>query len=593
MQNKACSVFRFFAGAVLIFAVLLQPAAALANDVTSATRWQLPPIYVVDENGTSVSQAQIAVVHKSWPANGFYVKQTDTAGKVILDSADYYNKRTTKPPDGTLEVLALAQGKAPGMAEWTLPTSSPLVVKVGPGRPIDIELKSWDGKPIPGRVVPLVYPPLYSFAFHPEEGPANVKRWPEPVSAGKYRIHLGETSAPLYLEVSEPDYLVGFIKDFETTEALQSGKVAMNLPKPGAVNIEISADDKMTSEKAELRFSVRRSVDISERFGTSINEASKAITLRPGETTQFVLNNISPSTRQYDYIRLALSSPSLDTMLFPLKTPIYSANHGFELQPNETTSVKFLYREFSPEIMKGNGTATFHFKRHDASPAAGIKVQLMAYHRDFSGWYSVAKGPVDENGTTVIKHLTTDGTYMLHKAWGDTENISGYINFTDGATSITQTYTLQIGEGDAAPDVTFVDLATSQPVKLSDFRGKVVFLDFWATWCGPCQGPMAHNQSVMEKNASRWKDRAIILAVSIDAESDTVKSHVKKKGWNAIRQAWCGDQQTTETANRVFGIKSIPAAYLIDQQGKIVWAGHPEGFDVVGEIDKLLLKTKE
>ncbi len=43
-----------------------------------------------------------------------------------------------------------------------------------------------------------------------------------------------------------------------------------------------------------------------------------------------------------------------------------------------------------------------------------------------------------------------------------------------------------------------------------------MLLDFWATWCGPCQKPMAHNQEMLEKNKEQWKDRVRIVAISVD-----------------------------------------------------------------------------
>src|SRR5205814_1686860 len=92
--------------------------------------------------------------------------------------------------------------------------------------------------------------------------------------------------------------------------------------------------------------------------------------------------------------------------------------------------------------------------------------------------------------------------------------------------------------GDAAPELQLIDIATDKPVRLADYRGRVVYIDFWATWCVPCQEPMAHNNEIAKKNADAWKDRVVILGISTDTDSPRVKKHVAAKGWTDMPQLW-------------------------------------------------------
>jgi len=58
-----------------------------------------------------------------------------------------------------------------------------------------------------------------------------------------------------------------------------------------------------------------------------------------------------------------------------------------------------------------------------------------------------------------------------------------------------------------------------------------MFIDFWATWCPPCQKPMAHNQEMLKEHGATWGDNLKIIGLSIDKDAETVKNHVTAKGW--------------------------------------------------------------
>jgi peroxiredoxin len=139
-----------------------------------------------------------------------------------------------------------------------------------------------------------------------------------------------------------------------------------------------------------------------------------------------------------------------------------------------------------------------------------------------------------------------------------------------------------INIGQQAPDFT-VKGEDGQPIKLSDYRGKLVFLNFWATWCVPCIEEMPE----METLKNTFKDRKFqMLAVSVDTDWDTVKKFYKEHNLTIPAGLDPGHQ-----ISGLYKVFKFPETFLIDANGYVVrhtWSEHWANPRVVSLVDSLI-----
>ena len=131
-----------------------------------------------------------------------------------------------------------------------------------------------------------------------------------------------------------------------------------------------------------------------------------------------------------------------------------------------------------------------------------------------------------------------------------------------------------------APDFEFV-LADGTTKKLSDYKGKVLYLSFWASWCGPC---LKNFKKYEATRIELEKMGVVLLNISVDKTEEAYKSSLIRQPLVG-NNAWTSDQSSIQDAYELF---AIPTYHIITKEGNFYFLGDGSGRDVFGEFKTLL-----
>ena len=142
----------------------------------------------------------------------------------------------------------------------------------------------------------------------------------------------------------------------------------------------------------------------------------------------------------------------------------------------------------------------------------------------------------------------------------------------------------ELARMDMPPAMTFTTLA-GKPFNLDNMNGKVVLIDFWATWCGPCKQELPHMKKLAEQYAGQPFE---LISISWDSDEAAWKQFVAGNGmtWNQYRDA-------DHSLSNLFGINAIPHYFTIDSNGVLAAEALGSGSNIDGRIRKLVQQARE
>ena len=201
-----------------------------------------------------------------------------------------------------------------------------------------------------------------------------------------------------------------------------------------------------------------------------------------------------------------------------------------------------------------------------------MKAQLIAFVKE-------------NNKTPVSPYLITRNSWQFDLP--ELENLLGVLDPTMKTSTYYEAIEKRIGVlrsvsiGQFAPDFAQND-STGNPISLSSLKGKILLVDFWAAWCGPCR---AENPNVV-RAWQKYKDKGFeVLGVSFDTDRNKWIKAIKddKLTWTHVSdlKGWGNE------AGKLYGINSIPANVLLDKDQKIIASGL-RGEELFKKLEELL-----
>jgi Redoxin len=505
-----------------------------------------------------------------------------------------------------VDVLVRADGYASSIARMAGPDFERLqrgdaVVTMRPGVAAQLRFRLPRGRRWPDGVLPEVYfgELLDRARFRRSYSGGRREPLPDfnilnirPVGPGSFELRLAKETPPFYVAIHSPGFLQYFEAGPFSLADVKNGAIDIDVPQPASLSVRFDAP---AEEAGKLPFkgvslAVRIRIPGSEVYLDVLSEQSNSV------SHELRLNDLAPGDYEAE-VRTQSKTPRKQGPRAEINPGAYFDRKQLRLKAGQSERVAFRYAPFDPNAFRGSRSAVLRIRRRDGKPATD-KLLTVDYSDGHYGQLSVFSGRLPQSGEVTLEGLTDRRppnrplgpfSVSVENKW------VGNFAFTTDAPKPSFDFWLAPEAGDLAPDVQLLQIATGKTIALSSLRGKVVLLEFWATWCGACHPAMEETNRLAAKHKATWKDRICLLPVSIDDNADQVKEHAAQRAWDGLDHCWSGSGANLGfecPAARAFVVFGVPESILIDRDGRILWRGRPmskrDGKDLRSRIEAAL-----
>jgi thiol-disulfide isomerase/thioredoxin len=232
------------------------------------------------------------------------------------------------------------------------------------------------------------------------------------------------------------------------------------------------------------------------------------------------------------------------------------------------------------ESVVGEQARSVDWMQSQSKNGTNLKAQLRAWlakHPDGEPASQVRQALADdlrEEGDAAAARAAYEEIVRLHPGTWSAKEAAGALYEMEN-----------LAVGMTAPDFAATDLRGA-PVSLKSLRGRVVLLDFWATWCGPCIGEVPH---MVELNGRFKGDDFALVGVSLDGDGLALADFLdeRKMTWPEV----CDLREFDGAVPTLYHVRGVPDTVLIDREGRIVARGL-RGEDLVHAVEKALAPAR-